>query len=470
MGKIRNMGTATMRFGEGVIVTGSASNDTHSLVVDGGAKVTNNFTVSGDGGFDNTYVDDELVVGTVYNSLRVSGSAFLSSSNDVYSGDGSGDYSVSFWYKSADDVDENRIIFTLANTNARSTVREKGDTLQFLASADDNSTCVSSLNYYPSEAGNWNFLTFVSKQNGVNLETTASLNGTITDSDSSAGKTAIINYAGQTVRKLQIAGFTSDPDTIGNEMFIRDFILWDGSLSADDITTLYNSGNPYNFRNFTTYDKIAWLKPDQINATSFDGSSSSIINHGSAGGIFEVVDYNAGEVVEVNADAPFTDPTGNSLTVAIDALVHGDLVVSGSLYAKQRQAFTHKYTKTDNTDEALVRFNAAGSNATGGDHTNNRFVAPTDGKLISVILRSTSVMGSTVMRLLTNTDGNANLETGSALDSVTVNVSSANTAFVFVFSDAASYNTGDILGIAVNPTSAHGNVDLTSVWEFDWVG
>lgn len=158
--------------------------------------------------------------------------------------------------------------------------------------------------------------------------------------------------------------------------------------------------------------------------------------------------------------------TGNRGT----AVFSGDVVVSGSFYAKQRQAFTHKYSKSDNTNEALIRFNAAGSNETAGNHTNNRFVAPSDGKLISVILRSTDTMGSTVMRLLTNTDGNANLETGSALDSVTVDVSSANTAFLFVFSDAASYNAGDILGISVNPTSAHGNVDLTSVWEFDWVG
>ena len=35
MSRIKNMGTATMKFGEGVIVTGSAGNDTHSLVVTG---------------------------------------------------------------------------------------------------------------------------------------------------------------------------------------------------------------------------------------------------------------------------------------------------------------------------------------------------------------------------------------------------------------------------------------------------
>lgn len=328
MAKIRNMGTATMKYNEGIIVSGTVGNDTHSLVVDGGAKVTNNFTVSGDGGFDNAYIDDELVVGTVYNSLRVSGSAFLSSSNDVYSGDGSGDYSVSLWYKSADQVNDNRIIFTLANSNARSTVREKGGGLQFLISNDDNTTLVSTINYYPDEAGNWNFLTFVSRQNGTSVESTGSLNGAITTANIIADKTVIKNYASNNIRNLQIAGFTANSDTIGNEMFIRDFILWDGSLSADDITTLYNGGNPYNFRNFTTYDKLAWLKPDQINETSFDGSSSSITNHGSVGGIFEVVDYDVGEIVEVNTDAPFTDPTGNSLTVATDALIHGDLSVS----------------------------------------------------------------------------------------------------------------------------------------------
>ena len=35
MPRIKNMGTATMKFGEGIIVTGSAGDDTHSLVVTG---------------------------------------------------------------------------------------------------------------------------------------------------------------------------------------------------------------------------------------------------------------------------------------------------------------------------------------------------------------------------------------------------------------------------------------------------
>lgn len=46
MARIKNMGSATMRFGEGLIVTGSAGTDTHSLVVTGSA-----------------YIDGDLVVG-----------------------------------------------------------------------------------------------------------------------------------------------------------------------------------------------------------------------------------------------------------------------------------------------------------------------------------------------------------------------------------------------------------------------
>ena len=44
MAKIRNMGTATMRFSEGVIITGSAGDDTHSLVITGSTFVIGDIT------------------------------------------------------------------------------------------------------------------------------------------------------------------------------------------------------------------------------------------------------------------------------------------------------------------------------------------------------------------------------------------------------------------------------------------
>ena len=48
MPKIKNMGTATMRFSEGVIVTGSGGSDVHALVVTGSAYVNGDATVDGD--------------------------------------------------------------------------------------------------------------------------------------------------------------------------------------------------------------------------------------------------------------------------------------------------------------------------------------------------------------------------------------------------------------------------------------
>ena len=46
MARIKNMGTATMRFGEGIIVSGSAGSDVHALAVTGSMHVLNGITGS----------------------------------------------------------------------------------------------------------------------------------------------------------------------------------------------------------------------------------------------------------------------------------------------------------------------------------------------------------------------------------------------------------------------------------------
>ena len=47
MQKIRNMGTATMRFGEGAIISGSAGTDNYAIVVTGSSIISEGLTVSG---------------------------------------------------------------------------------------------------------------------------------------------------------------------------------------------------------------------------------------------------------------------------------------------------------------------------------------------------------------------------------------------------------------------------------------
>ena len=138
------------------------------------------------------------------------------------------------------------------------------------------------------------------------------------------------------------------------------------------------------------------------------------------------------------------------------------MVISGSLSAKQKHIATHKYTKSS-ADLQYIRFNAAGSDGSPG--VNNKFIAPYAGQLVKVIARSTTAMDSTVISSHQGSDGDTNLQSD-AIESITVDVASANTAYEFTFSDSY-FSQGWILGLSVNPTTGPGNLDLVSVWEFD---
>jgi hypothetical protein len=141
----------------------------------------------------------------------------------------------------------------------------------------------------------------------------------------------------------------------------------------------------------------------------------------------------------------------------------GDVVVSGSLFAKQKHILSVKFDSS-NTDLLYVRFNAAGSNGSPG--VNNKFIAPYSGRVIKISARSTSAPGSTEIGLHKRGDGTANLDTSATAD-VTVNMASANTSYDFEFGADAVFGHGDIIGISFNPSSAPNDTDLTVVLEFD---
>ena len=144
------------------------------------------------------------------------------------------------------------------------------------------------------------------------------------------------------------------------------------------------------------------------------------------------------------------------------ALFGGDVVISGSLSAKQKHIASHKYSESS-TSQQYIRFNAAGSDSSPG--SNNKFVAPYDGQLIKVIARSTTAMDSTVIASHQGENGDTNLQTA-IIESATVDMSSANTSYEFTFSNSY-FSQGYILGISVNPTTGPNSCDLVSVWEFD---
>ena len=129
-----------------------------------------------------------------------------------------------------------------------------------------------------------------------------------------------------------------------------------------------------------------------------------------------------------------------------------------------RYVYSIKYSKSDNTDQAYVRWNANGSNSSPG--VNNKFIMPGSGSLKKVLIRSTSVMGNTMISLHKASDGTTDLST-TRIDPQTVNVSTADTVATATFS-SANFNAHDIIGISVIPTSAHGNVDMTVIIEMDF--
>lgn len=130
---------------------------------------------------------------------------------------------------------------------------------------------------------------------------------------------------------------------------------------------------------------------------------------------------------------------------------------------------THKYTNTSSSDTKLIRFNAAGSDNTGGAQVNNKFLAPAAGKLMMVKIRTDNAMGNTEIALMKASNGTNNFgDPGSPATDVTVNVASADTAYDAIFSSNNTFSAGDVLGIRINPTNNHGNVDLVCVWELDF--
>ena len=143
--------------------------------------------------------------------------------------------------------------------------------------------------------------------------------------------------------------------------------------------------------------------------------------------------------------------------------VDGDIKATGGVSAKLRHINTAKFSSTD-TSQRYVRWDAAGSNGTPG--VNNKFIAPCDGSLVSVIIRSTLAANGTNIAFHKASSGTANLNT-TATETIGVDMSAANTAYQATFS-SSTFSAGDILGISINPSSQPNDVNITCVWLFDW--
>ena len=104
------------------------------------------------------------------------------------------------------------------------------------------------------------------------------------------------------------------------------------------------------------------------------------------------------------------------------------------------------------------------------------YVAPHDGKFIKLVIRSEYALGDTVISLYRVGDGTerpSDIANGGVLvDTKTVGVNSANTAYTYTFDSDATFNSGDAMARKIDPAgnssiSGSPGVTGTFVMEFD---
>ena len=141
----------------------------------------------------------------------------------------------------------------------------------------------------------------------------------------------------------------------------------------------------------------------------------------------------------------------------------GDVVISGSLRAKQLHITTHKFSPGADTKQYL-RFDSNGSDTIPG--ANNHMIAPYNGRLTKIKVRSTSIAGSTVIGLHVGAGTATTVPVGYQGSSRTENMVAADTSYTFNFTEAENWIEDDILGLSMDPTTDPGNVVITAVWEY----
>ena len=89
-----------------------------------------------------------------------------------------------------------------------------------------------------------------------------------------------------------------------------------------------------------------------------------------------------------------------------------------------------------------------------------QWIAPYDGRLVKVILRPSTAMGDTTVALYTDTSQQG--------ISAATEITRFETQTVSDFTDSgnANFSSGERLQIAINPTTAPNNVNVTCVWEY----
>ena len=82
------------------------------------------------------------------------------------------------------------------------------------------------------------------------------------------------------------------------------------------------------------------------------------------------------------------------------------------------------------------------------------YVAPHDGKFLKLVLRAEVALGSTVITIYKVGDGTEEPDQGSTVDTQTVDIASANTAYTYTFDSDATFSAGDAMSCKIDPAGS----------------
>jgi len=155
--------------------------------------------------------------------------------------------------------------------------------------------------------------------------------------------------------------------------------------------------------------------------------------------------------------------TQASATTAVTIDENQDMTVAGVVLGKMRHMTHHRYNDGSGTGKEYIPW--SGTSEQASPNYISQGVAPYAGRLVKVLVRSSAGMGITTVGIHINTDGNAVI---SSIAEETKSFSMvANTTAPFNFTNANHFAAGDIIGVSIDPSTAHGNVNVTCVWEYD---
>ena len=179
------------------------------------------------------------------------------------------------------------------------------------------------------------------------------------------------------------------------------------------------------------------------------------------------------DLLVLGSDVEIPDGVGSDTNIIIsgsqdgqgNVVFTGDVVISGSLHFTQKYVHTVKFTHTADANKKYVRWESNGVNSAPG--VNNKWVAPADGRLSQVVIRSTHTPGNTNLGFHRASNGTENFSS-SAVETQAVNLDTANTSAVVNFTNNASFSQGEVVGFSMHPTNVHGNVNISFIFELDF--